>query len=53
MYVSYEVREAAMARARVLRARAMHRITLHLSRMVVRGFKAVLSAGEPRRALKT
>jgi hypothetical protein len=53
MYVSYELREAAMARARILRARTMHRITLHLSRMLVHAFKAVLSTGEPRRALKT
>ena len=44
MYISYEVREAAMARARLLRARAMHRFAARFSRRIASALRVIFRA---------
>jgi len=46
-YIPAEVRDAAIARARVLRARAMHAFALRLWRMVRRGLRSSVWRDRP------
>ena len=52
MLIQYEVREAAMARARLLRARAMHRFMSRLLRRLTGAFRLLPREKPARLALK-